>query len=261
MKQIQKYYQDSDRELSRRYLGDRYPELNLEFFEAARKHRYALYPHILDVADFQSFKGKDVLEIGVGHGTDHAMFGLSGARVFGVDLTRKHCEMTRLCLDSFGTQSRLSQANALKLPYRAHSFDHVYSCGVLLLIADIHEAINEIHRVLKPGGSITIMMYNQASIHYWVKTRWYYGWVLGEDKVLGKETVNDWYTDGIHYPKVYYCHPRDLMKLLKQFSKIEYRTECLTSEQIPLVGLPTNNKVTKWLEAHFGFFLWVRAWV
>jgi len=136
----------------------------------------------------------------------------------------------------------------------------VYSCGVLLLLPDIERAISEIHRVLRPGGSTLVMLYNRLSVHYWVKTRLFYGWALNEDAVLGRQTVLDWYTDGIGYPRTYHYSPRDLPGLLGKFSRIEYRTACLTPEQTPDVDLPANSAVRRWIEDRFGFFLWVRAW-
>lgn len=251
------YYQHSDNELARRYLRETYPEFTAEYFQAALEHRYGLYPHIPVVADFIGFKGKDVLEIGVGQGADHYMFAKSGARMHGVDLTPRHCEITRLFLDLFGLSSDIRNESACNLPFSDESFDHVYSCGVLLLIDDIAKAIAEIWRVLRPGGTATIMLYNKRSLHYWFKTRLYYGWAMQEDYFLGKETVNDWYTDGVGYPNVWHYQPSDLSELFKAFSQIEYQTACLTPEQLPLFKI--SKALLKKLESRFGFFLWVKV--
>lgn len=257
---VLQYYQHSDRELARRYLADQYPDLTPEYFRAALQHRYKLYPHLVKVAQFDAFADKDVLEIGVGQGADHFMFASAGARMTGIDVTAKHCAISRLLLESFNLTSHIVQADARTLPFPNESFDHVYSCGVLLLFPDIARAMSEIRRVLRPHGHTTIMLYNKASIHYWIKTRLYYGWCLGEDAFLRRETVNDWYTDGIGYPKVHYYSPRDLPRLFSAYSRVEFRTACLTPEQVPVVGLPTDAKLARWLENHFGFYLWVRAW-
>ena len=251
------YYQTSENELARRYLRDAYPELTAEYFKAAIEHRYTLYPHIPKVAEFESFAGKDVLEVGVGQGTDHYMFAKNGARLHGVDLTPKHCEITKLFLDTFGLASDIRNADVCNLPFTDQSFDHVYSCGVLLLVENISKALSEIWRVLKPGGTTTIMVYNKKSIHYWLKTRLYYGWALQEDYFLGKDTVDDWYTDGIGYPKVWHYQPSDLPTLFAEFSEIEYQTACLTPEQLPLFDI--SKTMQGKLESRFGFFLWIRA--
>lgn len=259
-KDVAEYYERSDAELARRYLKDQYPNFNRAYFEAALAHRYGLYPHIPDFAEFGRFQGRDVLEVGVGQGADHYMFASHGARLVGIDLTQKHCDITRLFLATFGLKSRIARADARHLPFSDACFDHVYSCGVLLLFPEIEKAISEIRRVLRPGGSTTIMLYNKKSIHYWIKTRMYYGWALNENAVLGRSTVLDWYTDGIGYPKTHHYAPTDLRRLFARFAKAEYRTACLSPEQVPLAGLPRVSRVRDWLEDRYGFFLWVKAW-
>jgi SAM-dependent methyltransferase len=256
-KSIADYYQNSDNELARRYLRQIYPEFTAEYFQAALAHRYGLYPHLPLVAEFDAFAGKELLEIGVGQGADHYMFAKNGARMHGVDLTPKHCEITRLFLDTFELSSDIRQADARALPFGNEAFDHVYACGVLLLIRDIRQAVSEIWRVLKAGGTATIMLYNKNSLHYWIKTRFYYGWALQEDRFLGKDTVDDWYTDGINYPKVWYYRPADLPRLFSRFSRIFYQTACLDPGQLPLFEIPAalQNK----LESNFGWFLWVKV--
>jgi len=55
---------------------------------AASGARYALEPYIRTFADFPSGAGRDVLEIGVGMGADHAEWAKAGPRsLTGVDLT------------------------------------------------------------------------------------------------------------------------------------------------------------------------------
>jgi ubiquinone/menaquinone biosynthesis C-methylase UbiE len=133
----------------------------------------------------------------------------------------------------------------------------VYSCGVLLLIKRIDLAIDEIWRVLRSGGTSTIMLYNKRSIHYWLKTRLYYGWALQEDHYFGKATVDDWYTDGIGYPRVWHYQPSDLPKLFKKFASITYQIACLDPTQLPLFSIPA--ALHKRLESNFGFFLWIKV--
>jgi ubiquinone/menaquinone biosynthesis C-methylase UbiE len=187
------------------------------------------------------------------------MFARMGAKLTGVDLTEKHCQMTRQFLRTFDLEPRVVNANACDLPFPGASFDHVYSCGVLLLVADLPRAMAEIRRVLRPGGTATIMLYNKQSLHYWLKTRLYYGWALGEDRAIGRQAVDDWYTDGPGYIRVYHYAPRDLRWIFDGFRDIEYQTSCLTTEQMPVVGLPKDNRAKQWLESRWGFFLWGRA--
>jgi 2-polyprenyl-3-methyl-5-hydroxy-6-metoxy-1,4-benzoquinol methylase len=57
------------------------------FFEDIERHRYEQEYHIPKVARFEDWKGRKVLEIGCGLGTDLLQFARSGAYVTGIDLT------------------------------------------------------------------------------------------------------------------------------------------------------------------------------
>ena len=49
-------------------------------------------------------------------------------------------------------------------------FDHVVSIGCLHHTGDLAGALQEVHRVLKPGGQTTIMVYSAASYRQWFKS-------------------------------------------------------------------------------------------
>jgi SAM-dependent methyltransferase len=255
------YYEGSDRELAQRYVAGVAEIGTRDYCEAVLAHRYALYPEIPRIAAFDRFAGRRVLEIGVGQGADHYMFREAGALLSGIDLTMKHCLMTRQFLAAYSLESDVRRADVRALPFPGGVFDHVYSCGVLMLIDDIEAAVAEIHRVLRPGGTVTVMVYNKASIHYYLKTRLYYGWALGEDRIIGRQAVNDWCTDGPGYLQVVHYTPRDLRRRFARsgFERISTSASCLTPEQVPEVGLPQDSRARAWLEDNFGFFLWLTA--
>jgi SAM-dependent methyltransferase len=104
-----------------------------------------------------------VLEIGVGLGADHLGFAQAGARLNGVDLTPRAIEHTRRRLEAFGQQSSLQTADAENLPFSDACFDVVYSWGVLHHSPNTPKAIDEVWRVLRPGGSARIMIYHTHS--------------------------------------------------------------------------------------------------
>src|ERR1041385_7566511 len=58
-----------------------------EYFAEIEAMRYAHEPHIPKIAKFKDFRGKRVLEIGTGIGTDGLQFQTNGADYVGVDLT------------------------------------------------------------------------------------------------------------------------------------------------------------------------------
>jgi ubiquinone/menaquinone biosynthesis C-methylase UbiE len=136
-----------------------------EYYDQIEARRYELEPFIHDYADFASTRGQQVLEIGVGLGTDHVQFARAGAELHGVDLTERGIELLRNRLEQEGLSSELQVADAEQLPFADDRFDVVYSWGVLHHTPDTPRAIREAIRVLRPGGRICVMVYAR---HAWV---------------------------------------------------------------------------------------------
>jgi SAM-dependent methyltransferase len=141
------------------------PEGTMEFFAEIEGRRDELEPHIARYADFEAAAGKDVLEIGVGVGTDFVRFVRAGGKAVGVDLTERAVELVsrRLALEGLTAEVRTADAEAL--PFPDESFDVVYSWGVLHHTPDTPRAIAEALRILRPGGRLCVMLYAR---HSWV---------------------------------------------------------------------------------------------
>jgi ubiquinone/menaquinone biosynthesis C-methylase UbiE len=132
---------------------------------AQEKQRYELEPYILEFAHFEDGYGKDVLEIGVGMGADHLRWARHRPRsLTGVDLTERAIEFTSGRLASEGLFSDLRVADAEALPFDDGQFDLVYSWGVMHHSPNTLACFSEARRVLRPGGSARIMIYNKWSI-------------------------------------------------------------------------------------------------
>jgi len=141
------------------------------FFEGVERHRYIQEYHIPKIANFQDWKGKEVLEIGCGLGTDLLQFARAGARVTGIDLTPRSVELTSRRFELYGFKGHFEVGDAENLRFTNDTFDLVYSHGVLHHSPDTQKAIDEVHRVLKPGGSAIVMLYHKHSYNYWVNIR------------------------------------------------------------------------------------------
>jgi ubiquinone/menaquinone biosynthesis C-methylase UbiE len=133
-------------------------------YEAQSHVRYRLEPYIADLAQFDTTRGKRVLEIGVGLGADHQRFAETGADLWGIDLTERAIAHTRRRLDVFGLSSRLEVGDAEHLTFPDGFFDVVYSWGVLHHSPDTPRAVAEVWRVLKPGGVARVMIYHKRSL-------------------------------------------------------------------------------------------------
>jgi ubiquinone/menaquinone biosynthesis C-methylase UbiE len=148
------------------------PPLTHDWFEQVEENRYRREPMIHGVAQFTRHRGKSLLEVGVGAGTDHLQWARAGALCHGVDLTNAAIETTRARLQHYGFTSDLQRVDAEKLPFADESFDLVYSWGVIHHAESPESIVAEIRRTLKPGGQFIGMMYNRhsASVYKeWVK--------------------------------------------------------------------------------------------
>jgi ubiquinone/menaquinone biosynthesis C-methylase UbiE len=136
------------------------------YFDELSAARYTLEPHIQTFADFPASKGKSVLEIGVGAGADFLNWCVHAGHVTGLDLTQSAVDLTRerLILNSVPTSRyALFAADAEDLPFDNGVFDLVYSWGTLHHTPDTERSLAEAFRVLKPGGTIKLMVYHAQS--------------------------------------------------------------------------------------------------
>ena len=136
-----------------------------EYFNEIESFRYRIEPEIFSFAQFTRFRGKKVLEVGVGAGTDFVQWLRAGALAYGIDLTQEAIDnvANRLALEGLNAEE-LIVADAEHLPYQDNSFDLVYSWGVIHHSPNTIKCLEEIIRVTKPGGIIKIMIYNRHSL-------------------------------------------------------------------------------------------------
>lgn len=139
------------------------------YFQEVEAARYALEPHVPEIARFADFAGRRVLEIGCGIATDGARFAAAGADYVGVDLSPASVEIARERFELLGLEGVLRTANAEALEFPEGSFDHVYSFGVIHHSPRTEAIVDEMYRVLRPGGTFTVMVYNRSSINYRVE--------------------------------------------------------------------------------------------
>jgi ubiquinone/menaquinone biosynthesis C-methylase UbiE len=118
--------------------------------------------------DFESLRGRDVLEVGCGSGFAVQLFAEAGARVSAIDLTEWAVETTRARSRAFGLEAEVSEGDGENLPFEDASFDLVFSWGVIHHSSDMDRALRELVRVCRPGGGLVLMVYNRRSLFYGV---------------------------------------------------------------------------------------------
>lgn len=148
-----------------------------QYFAEVSRRRYQIEPHVPGIANFEAYCGKQVLEIGCGIGTDGAEFARAGADYSGLDLSEASLAIARERLLLAQLRVSLVAANGELLPFPANRFDHVYSFGVIHHSPDPARVVAELFRVLRPGGTFTVMLYNATSINYVVEIMFLRKWL------------------------------------------------------------------------------------
>ncbi len=133
------------------------------FFEDLDQYHFEKLHHLLRLVDFDGHRGQSVLEVGCGAGVDLARFAKGGALVTGVDLSSSAIDLARANVAQQGLTADLRVADAEQLPFADAAFDFVFAHGVVQYTAHPQRLIDEVRRVLKPGGEAVFQVYNRIS--------------------------------------------------------------------------------------------------
>lgn len=102
---------------------------------------------------------KRVLDVGSGvGGTSRCLAKEFGCRVTGIDLTDEYCRAAAMLSARVGLTDLVDyrQGDATCLPFEDAVFDVVWTEHVAMNIPDKPKLYREMHRVLKPGGTLAI---------------------------------------------------------------------------------------------------------
>jgi ubiquinone/menaquinone biosynthesis C-methylase UbiE len=118
-----------------------------DYFEActAPENRFILC-HLGDV------RGKSLLDLGCGAGENSVYFALKGAHCIASDYSSGMVDVALKLADKNGVQVEGKVINAMAIDFPDNSFDIVYASNLLHHIPDPKQTIQEMHRILKPGG-------------------------------------------------------------------------------------------------------------
>jgi SAM-dependent methyltransferase len=145
-----------------------FAEIDRRFFAAAKG---CLRQHKLpfdSVIPFDQLNDRDVLEIGVGQGTHAQLLSPRCKSFTGIDLTSYASEMTTRRLRLFGLPGQIRQMDAEKMEFPDASFDYIWSWGVIHHSSDTRRVLEEMRRVLRPGGRSTVMVYYRSWWQFYV---------------------------------------------------------------------------------------------
>ncbi len=116
--------------------------------EAAGSKRHGRFQKEL----FQKMRGK-ILFGAAGTGLNFAHFP-PGEEILAIDLSAEMLEAARLKALRYKGSISLQQADLERLPFGDNSFDTAATASTLCSVANPVQALKELYRVLKPGGSL-----------------------------------------------------------------------------------------------------------
>ncbi|HLY11277.1 MAG TPA: class I SAM-dependent methyltransferase [Planctomycetota bacterium] len=143
--------------------------------------------------------GDRLLDIGCWGGEEAKAFGAfeKFKEVHGVDLIEESIKRA----NERGLKAKLADMNVDPLPYDDRFFDCVTLMAILEHVTDPYKVLREVHRVLKPGGTLIVSVPNVASFSNRFRV------LFGRCPVTSLDP--GW--DGGH---LHYFTPRDLKRLL-----------------------------------------------
>ena len=233
---------------------------SLAFFDAIARHRYEESDLWMKrTLDFGMARGKKLLEIGHGVGTDLLAFCEGGAEVHGIEITEAHHRLAKRNFALHGKTCvfKLCEASAIDFP--SGTFDYVYSHGVLHHTPDTEQCISEVYRVLKPNGQFILSLYHTYSAYHLFSLLIGHGLFKGKLFTLGyrglMSTVEHG-ADGVSVkPLVKTYTRRKVRHLLSDFSEVRFKTAHFKREHVPKVGRYLPRGWERALEPYLGWYV------
>jgi ubiquinone/menaquinone biosynthesis C-methylase UbiE len=139
--------------------------LNIENQRLSRRGRWI--PHLLE---FRKHAGETLLGVGNGLGTDWVQYARHGAAVVVCCPSAAQLGLIRRNFELRALAGRFLHSGATALPVESASIDVACISSLLPEIDQPHAFIDEIYRVLKPGGKVLAMTPARYDIDFWYRT-------------------------------------------------------------------------------------------
>ena len=176
----------------------------------------------------QRWQQGKLLNIGCAHGPDFLPF-KQDFELYGMDISGEMLRFAQKYSQKFDFPVNLSVADASRLPYADEAFDWAISVATYHHIRGEERrqaALNELKRILKPGGEAFITVWNRRQPRFWFR---------------GKEVIILWRTEGKILPRYHYLFSyHELEKLAKKAGFEVLKSSPESSYHFPLKTFSRN---------------------
>lgn len=188
---------------------------------------FDFYPYLLPFVNAAGLKGRRVLEVGLGYGSLSQKVAEFGATYTGLDIAAGPVGMVNHRLVQSGLPGKAGQGSVLECPFPDQSFDVAVAIGSLHHTGNLALALQELHRVLVPGGHLVFMVYNALSYRRWARwpasTMSHVLWARGNlaRKPLSSESERRAYDadeQGNAAPETVFCSTGELREMMTHWS-------------------------------------------
>jgi ubiquinone/menaquinone biosynthesis C-methylase UbiE len=218
-------------------------EIDERFFSSVRRFMPWRERPFDNLIDFDGLRDKDVLEIGVGMGSHAQLIAPHAKSYTGIDLTEAASSTTRQRLALFGIDADIRQMDAEQMAFEDASFDFVWSWGVIHHSSNTRAILGEMHRVLRPGGHATVMVYYRSWFYY--VNAFIRGVFRGQ--FLKFRSINDVMQASTDGAIARFYRPDEWRELCKGLFEVEtFEVTGLKSDPLPIPA----GGVKRWLETN-----------
>ena len=133
------------------------------YFDEVEQRKYLVEPHIPEFAQFERWRGKRVLEIGCGIGTDSINFARHGARLTVIDVSSESLALCKQRFEQFGLTAKFYQGNAEQIDriVPVEEYDLIYSFGVIHHTPNPYRVVEKIKKYMGAGTELRLMVYSK----------------------------------------------------------------------------------------------------
>jgi len=195
---------------------------------------YSIFRHELEMLS-QRWQTGRLLNVGSGHGADFLPF-KEHFELYGVDFSSEMINLARRYSQKFKFPVNLQIADARHLPFADNTFDWAISVATYHHLKGWNDqlaGVEELKRVLKPGGEAFLTVWNHGQVRFWFKRkevlfpwrakgqiiyRYYYLFTYGEFEKLVKKAgfriLKSFPENSYHFPVKYFS--RNICVLVKK---------------------------------------------